>query len=86
MASFSALRLLPLQLMPTLCFPAATGVDQEPCYELPFQGLVPPDPSFEDMRRLVVIERRQPTIPNWWHQDEVSFHAHMDTGGRPTIM
>ena len=40
-------------------------------YELPFQGLVPPDPSFEDMRRVVVVERRQPTIPNMWHQHEV---------------
>ena len=40
-------------------------------YELPFQGLVPPDPSFEEMRRLVVYEKRQPTIPNRWHSDEV---------------
>ena len=40
-------------------------------YEPPFHGLVPPDPSFEDMRKLVVVERRQPTIPNTWHQHEV---------------
>lgn len=40
-------------------------------YEPPFHGLVPPDPSFEDMKRLVVVEKRQPTIPNTWHQHEV---------------
>ena len=40
-------------------------------YELPFQGLVPPDPSFEDMKRLVVIERRQPPIPERWQKDQV---------------
>ena len=40
-------------------------------YEPPFHGLVSPDPSFEDMRKLVVVERRQPTIPNTWHQHEV---------------
>ena len=40
-------------------------------YEVPYQGLVPPDPSFEEMKRCVVVERRQPTIPAWWGQDEV---------------
>lgn len=40
-------------------------------YELPFHGLVPSDPSFEDMKRIVVLERRQPTIPDQWHADVV---------------
>lgn len=40
-------------------------------YELPFHGLVPSDPSFEDMKRIVVIERRQPTIPSEWIEDTV---------------
>ena len=40
-------------------------------YVLPFHGLVPGDPSFEDMKRLVVVERRQPDIPNEWQQDVV---------------
>jgi len=40
-------------------------------YELPFQGLVPADPSLEDMRRLVVVERRQPGFTNRWSADEV---------------
>ena len=40
-------------------------------YEVPYQGLVPPDPSFEEMKRCVVVERRQPTIPAWWGQDDV---------------
>ena len=43
-------------------------------YELPFQGLVPSDPSFEDMKRIVVVERRQPTIPDQWHADVVRYY------------
>ena len=43
-------------------------------YELPFHGLVPSDPSFEDMKRIVVVERRQPAIPEQWHADVVRTH------------
>ena len=48
-------------------------VTDEKCeaYELPFQGLVPPEPSFEDMRKTVVVERRQPGFTNRWSADEV---------------
>ena len=48
-------------------------VSDEKCeaYELPFQGLVPPEPSFEDMRKTVVVERRQPGFTNRWSTDEV---------------
>ena len=38
-------------------------------YEVPLQGMVPPDPTFEDMRRVVVVERRQPAIPPRWNTD-----------------
>ena len=41
-------------------------------YEIPFQGMVPPDPSFEDMHKVVVVERRQPVIPPRWNTEEVS--------------
>ena len=45
------------------------GVPED--YEVPLQGMVPPDPSFEDMRRVVVVERRQPPIPPRWNAEEV---------------
>ena len=41
-------------------------------YELPFQGLVPADPSFEEMKRLVVEERTRPQIQDEWQKDMVS--------------
>ena len=45
------------------------GVPED--YEVPLQGMVPPDPSFDDMRRVVVVERRQPVIPPRWNTEEV---------------
>lgn len=44
-------------------------------YQLPFQGLVPADPSFEDMKRLVVVERRQLPIHEEWQKDVVSYDS-----------
>ena len=52
-----------------------TGVPED--YEVPLQGMVPTDPSFEDMHRVVVVERRQPTIPPRWHTEEVSILHHI---------
>ncbi|KAL5488519.1 hypothetical protein EMCRGX_G017464 [Ephydatia muelleri] len=46
-----------------------TGQCEE--YELPFQGMVPPDPSLEDMRAVVVDEKKQPVVPNRWTSDEL---------------
>jgi activin receptor type-1 len=46
-----------------------SGVPED--YEVPLQGMVPPDPSFEDMRRVVVVERRQPAIPPRWNTEEL---------------
>ena len=40
-------------------------------YQMPYQGLVPTDPSFEDMKKTVVIDQRRPTISNRWTQSEV---------------
>nr|XP_054774125.1 bone morphogenetic protein receptor type-1B-like [Lytechinus pictus] len=39
--------------------------------QLPFYDAVPMDPSVEDMRRVVVIERRRPDIPNRWSGDDI---------------
>ena len=46
-------------------------------YELPFHGLVGQDPTFEEMKKVVVIDRRQPTIPSQWHNDEVCMYVCM---------
>lgn len=39
--------------------------------QLPYYDAVPMDPSFEDMKKAVVIDKRRPTIPNQWSQSEV---------------
>ena len=41
-------------------------------YQPPFWGIVPSDPSFEDMRKLVCVEQQRPVIPNRWTTDTVS--------------
>ena len=47
-------------------------VDSVGEYEPPFQGKVGPDPSFEEMKKVVVVDRQQPTIPDHWHSSDVS--------------
>lgn len=42
-------------------------------YLPPFGDLVPSDPSFEDMKKVVCSDCQRPTIPNRWLCDEV-FH------------
>ncbi|KAK2171489.1 hypothetical protein NP493_1061g00040 [Ridgeia piscesae] len=39
-------------------------------YEVPYYDAVGNDPSFEEMRKVVCIERRRPAIPNRWSNDE----------------
>jgi hypothetical protein len=41
-------------------------------YEPPFYGKVGPDPTFEEMRKVVVVDQQQPTIPSHWRSDDVS--------------
>ena len=41
-------------------------------YKPPFYDVVPGDPSFEDMRKVVVVEQYRPIIPNRWSSDIVS--------------
>ena len=33
------------------------------------------DPSFEDMKKAVVIDKRRPVLPNQWSQSEVSSYS-----------
>lgn len=40
-------------------------------YQLPYYDMVPPDPTHEEMHRVVVIERRRPDVPNRWQSSEV---------------
>ncbi|XP_028836010.1 bone morphogenetic protein receptor, type IBb isoform X2 [Denticeps clupeoides] len=38
--------------------------------QLPYHDLVPPDPSYEDMREVVCIKKLRPSFPNRWSSDE----------------
>ena len=40
-------------------------------YCVPFHDKLPPSPSFEEVKRLVVDEKVRPEIPNTWYQDKV---------------
>ncbi|TNN84521.1 Activin receptor type-1 [Liparis tanakae] len=38
-------------------------------YKPPFHDVVPSDPSFEDMKKVVCVDQQRPTIPNRWFSD-----------------
>lgn len=41
-------------------------------YQLPFYDMVPSDPTIDEMRKVVCIDRQRPSIPNRWHTSPVS--------------
>lgn len=41
-------------------------------YKPPFYDVVPSDPSFEDMKKVVCIDQQRPNLPNRWTSDHVS--------------
>lgn len=41
-------------------------------YKPPYFDVVPNDPSFEDMRKVVCIDQQRPNLPNRWTSDPVS--------------
>nr|XP_023674213.1 activin receptor type-1-like isoform X1 [Paramormyrops kingsleyae]XP_023674214.1 activin receptor type-1-like isoform X1 [Paramormyrops kingsleyae]XP_023674215.1 activin receptor type-1-like isoform X1 [Paramormyrops kingsleyae] len=45
----------------------SNGIVEE--YKPPFYDLVPNDPSFDDMRKVVCVEQQRPFIPNRWFSD-----------------
>lgn len=47
----------------------AQGIVEE--YKPPFWDMVPSDPSFEDMRKVVVVDQYRPVIPNRWSSDTI---------------
>lgn len=50
-----------------------TGVVDEQC--IPYQDLVPSDPSFDDMKNVVCDNRMRPQIPDRWLHDDVSIRS-----------
>lgn len=40
-------------------------------YQLPYFDFVEPDPSHEEMQKVVCIDRRRPLFPDYWHQNDV---------------
>jgi len=41
-------------------------------YKPPFHDVVPSDPSFEDMKKVICTDQQRPNIPNRWFSDPVS--------------
>lgn len=41
-------------------------------YKPPFYDVVPSDPSFEDMKKVVCLDQQRPSLPNRWTSDPVS--------------
>lgn len=54
---------------------SVTGIVED--YKPPFYDVVPNDPSFEDMRKVVCVDQQRPNIPNRWFSDPVSAVAKM---------
>ncbi|XP_036357922.1 activin receptor type-1 isoform X2 [Octopus sinensis] len=48
---------------------ALGGISEE--YKPPFWDVVPSDPSFEDMRKVVSVDQQRPIIPNRWTTDPI---------------
>lgn len=45
--------------------------------QLPYFDLIPSDPTLEEVRKLVCVEQRRPSLPNTWNQHEV-WGIHVD--------
>ncbi|XP_066263567.1 activin receptor type-1-like isoform X1 [Branchiostoma lanceolatum] len=44
------------------------GIAEE--YKPPYYDVVPSDPSYEDMKKVVVVDQQRPSIPNRWSSDQ----------------
>ena len=47
----------------------ASGVED---YALPYYDMVPPDPGFDDMHKVVCVDQYRPQVPLRWLADQVS--------------
>lgn len=45
------------------------GIAEE--YKVPFHDVVPSDPSFEEMRKVISVDSYRPSIPNRWTSDSL---------------
>lgn len=45
-------------------------------YKVPYYDVVPSDPGFDDMRKVVVLDNYRPIIPNRWSSDTVRIFNH----------
>ncbi len=66
-----------LVLWELCCRTAANGIAEE--YQAPFQDVVPSDPSFEEMRKVVCVDGYRPEIPNRWSSDAVNNYNYYST-------
>ena len=48
------------------------GNDEVDEYQVPFYNMVPHDPSFEEMKKVVGVDGQRPPIPRRWANCEVS--------------
>ena len=60
----------------TCKFGLVVGIAEE--YKPPYYDIVPSDPSFEDMRKVVSVDQQRPSLPNRWACDAVWFFSEMN--------
>ena len=48
------------------------GTDEVDEYQVPYYNMVPHDPSFEEMKKVVGVDGQRPPIPQRWANCEVS--------------
>ena len=49
-------------------------------YQVPYYDAVPSDPSFEEMRKVVVDSKIRPSISNHWYYDQVGISVAPSVG------
>lgn len=64
-----------LVLWEMCCRTVSNGIAEE--YQPPFHDVVPADPSFEEMRKVVCVDGYRPDIPNRWTSDPVSHQKYI---------
>uniref|UniRef100_A0A7G3ANA7 receptor protein serine/threonine kinase n=1 Tax=Lutzomyia longipalpis TaxID=7200 RepID=A0A7G3ANA7_LUTLO len=42
-------------------------------YQLPYYDLVQPDPTIEEMRKVVCLDQQRPNVPNRWHTNGILY-------------
>ena len=51
---------------------ALLGTDEVEEYQVPYYNMVPHDPTFEEMKKVVGVDGQRPIIPQRWANCEVS--------------